>query len=114
MAESELVLRRCWRRRIGPSLLLAREVRVRDTLDVLPDDVPVHGVPRTARRHRGLPCPPRRTASGHRPEDADLRLDRSLGHLQETDRCTLLLAEGITNVTKGSLFTTPPPSGWTC
>tara|TARA_Y100000589_G_scaffold156383_2_gene148948 strand:- start:14983 stop:15816 length:834 start_codon:yes stop_codon:yes gene_type:complete len=109
MAESELVLRRLLATpdRLQ-SLLLShgKFEALRDTLDVLPDDVPVYtaslellGGIAGFHVHRGV------LASGHRPEDADLRLDRSLGHLRETDRCTLLLAEGITNVDNmGSLF----------
>ncbi len=109
MAESELVLRRLLATpdRIQ-SLLLShgKFEALQDVLRVLPDQVPVYtaslellGGIAGFHVHRGV------LASGHRPADSELRLDRALGHLQYAERCTLLLAEGITNVDNmGSLF----------
>ena len=109
MAESELVLRRLLATpdRIQ-SLLLShgKFESLRDVLQVLPDEVPVYtaslellGGIAGFHVHRGV------LASGHRPADSELRLDRAFDHLRSTERCTLLLAEGITNVDNmGSLF----------
>ena len=109
MAESELVLRRLLATpdRLQ-SLLLShgKYEALADVLATLPDDVPVHVASLDLLSgiagfhvHRGV------LAAGHRPDDAALELDRALGHLRGPDRCTLLLAEGITNVDNmGSLF----------
>lgn len=109
MAESELVLRRLLAtpHRLH-SLLLSQGKfdQLEPLLSSLPDAVPVHvaslallGDVAGFHVHRGV------LAAGIRPEASDLELDSALGHLRKTDCCTLLLAEGITNVDNmGSLF----------
>ncbi|MAB83920.1 MAG: RNA methyltransferase [Phycisphaerae bacterium] len=109
MAESELVLRRLLAtpHRLH-SLLLSQGKfdQLEPMLSALPDSVPVHvasldllGDVAGFHVHRGV------LAAGVRPEASDLELDAALGHLRKTERCTLLLAEGITNVDNmGSLF----------
>jgi len=109
MAESELVLRRLLAtpHRLR-SLLLSRGKyeQMEGLLADLPESVPVYtaslellGDVAGFHVHRGV------LAAGVRPDAADLELDAALGHLRDVDDCTLLLAEGITNVDNmGSLF----------
>lgn len=109
MAESELVLRRLLAtpHRLHALLLSqGKYEQLEDLLVGLPESVPVHtaslellGDVAGFHVHRGV------LAAGIRPEAPDLELDAALGHLRDVDDCTLLLAEGITNVDNmGSLF----------
>lgn len=109
MAESEPVLRRLLRRPERLHSLLLSPLKLRrlsDALNVLPDEVPVYVAELDLMAeiagfmvHRGV------LAAGHRWSAEQLSLDAALGHLREGSRCTLLIAEGLTNVDNmGALF----------
>lgn len=109
MAESELVLRRLLRtpQRLHSVLLSPEKFqRLESALSVLPDPTPVlvadlrliHDIA-AFHVHRGV------LAAGFRLPPERLSLDSALGHLRGTQRCTLVAAEGITNVDNmGALF----------
>ncbi len=109
MAESEMVVRRLVRtpQRVH-SLLLSehKAARMADALELLPDSVPVYVAPLRLISdlagfliHRGV------LAAGIRLSPGALTLDRALGHLKEAAACTILIAEGFTNVDNmGALF----------
>lgn len=114
MGESELVLERLLATpdRLH-SLLLSpqRFDRLEPQLRSLPDSIPVYtaeieimGAISGFHIHRGV------LVAGKRPEAGELQLDHALGHLrpvgsEDQQQCTILLAEGITNVDNiGSLF----------
>jgi tRNA G18 (ribose-2'-O)-methylase SpoU len=109
MAESELVLRRLLRtpQRLHSLLLSPLKLkRLGDALNVLPEDVPVYIAELDLMAeiagfivHRGV------LAAGHRLSPEHLSLHAALDHLREGPRCTLLIAEGLTNVDNmGALF----------
>ena len=109
MAESELVVRRLL---ASPDRLYAlflspqKYERLRDALRDLPESVPVYCAKVELMSaiagfhiHRGV------LAAGNRPRAEELTLDRALDHLRQQSSCTLLLAEGMTNVDNmGGLF----------
>ena len=102
MAESELVLRRLLRRpdRLHALLLSPSKLRdLEDCLRDLPDDVPVYVADLDVMTqiagfhiHRGV------LATGRRPSARELSLDVALAPLREGERCTMVVAEGVTNV----------------
>jgi tRNA G18 (ribose-2'-O)-methylase SpoU len=109
MAESELVLRRLLKtpQRLHSILLSVEKfAKLGKELDVLPGSVRVfvaelpliHEIA-AFHVHRGV------LAAGFRLRPEELSLDAALGHLQHQSRCTIVLAEGWTNVDNmGSLF----------
>lgn len=109
MAESELVVRRLLRRpqRLH-SLLLSRRkyVRLAEALRVLDAATPVYVADLQLISdvagfaiHRGV------LAAGRRPAPDEVTLDAALGHLRTTEHCTIVVAEGLTNVDNmGALF----------
>lgn len=109
MGESELVLRRLMRtpHRLH-SLLLSREkfAKMRDAIERLPAEVPVHVADlrliheiAAFHIHRGS------LAAGYRLPASQLTLDAALGFLRGRSRFCMLLAEGLTNVDNmGALF----------
>ena len=102
MAESELVLRRLLStpERLHSVLLSpAKYQRLEEELRGLPDSVPVHtaeieimGAISGFHIHRGV------LAAGIRPDASQLLPSNALSHLQGEGPCTLLVAEGVTNV----------------
>jgi len=109
MAESELVLRRLLKspQRLH-SILLSEEkfAKLENELEVLPASVRVlvaelpliHEIA-AFHVHRGV------LAAGFRLRPEHLSLNAALGHLRTRPRCTIVLAEGWTNVDNmGSLF----------
>ncbi len=109
MAESELVIRRLLRtpQRLH-SLLLSpgKFERLRDDIEASGLDAPVYlaDVDQISEIagfhiHRGA------LAAGYRPKPQEITLDAAIGHLRDTTPCTLLIAEGLTNVDNmGGLF----------
>ncbi|MCA9295394.1 MAG: RNA methyltransferase [Phycisphaerales bacterium] len=109
IGESEMIVRRLLRtpERLHALLLTPQKFqRLRDALVDLPPAVPVYLVDLdTMGRiagfhvHRGV------LAAGIRPTREALTLDAALGHLRNDDPCTLVIAEGLTNVDNiGALF----------
>jgi tRNA G18 (ribose-2'-O)-methylase SpoU len=109
IGESEMIVRRLLRtpERLHALLLTPQKYeRLRDVLVDLPARVSVYLVDlETMGRiagfhvHRGV------LAAGIRPSREALTLDAALGHLRGDDPCTLVIAEGLTNVDNiGALF----------
>ena len=109
MAESELVLQRLLRQpeRLHALLLSPEKFsRLEGALANLPDAVPIYiadlelmGRIAGFHVHRGV------LATGHRPSSEELDASTLLAGFKNSNRCTLLMATGITNVDNmGSLF----------
>jgi tRNA G18 (ribose-2'-O)-methylase SpoU len=109
MAESEMVVRQLARTpaRLHSLLILdARQARMQDVLDALPDGLPAYRVSRGLAEaiagfgiHRGV------MAAGFRPRAEALTLDAVLGPLRGAGRLVVALAEGIGDVDNmGALF----------
>lgn len=102
MAESELVLQRLLStpHRLHSLLLSPNKFeRFADRLKVLPDSVPVYtaeieimGAISGFHIHRGV------LAAGIRPTASAMRPEHALAHLRGDGPCTMLVAEGVTNV----------------
>ncbi|MCZ6835036.1 MAG: RNA methyltransferase [Planctomycetota bacterium] len=109
MAESEMVIRRLLRtpqRMHALFLSHGKYALLKDDLPALADTTPVYvaevGLMTQIAGfhiHRGV------LAAGTRPTRNEVSLDVALGHLKDIDQCTLLVAQGFTNVDNmGGLF----------
>jgi tRNA G18 (ribose-2'-O)-methylase SpoU/ABC-type transporter Mla subunit MlaD len=109
MAESEMVVRRLLRTpdRLHALFLSHHKHELMKTdLESLSDETPIYLADVDLMSeiagfhiHRGV------LAAGIRPSPHEVSLDRALGHLREVEQCTLLVAEGFTNVDNmGGLF----------
>jgi len=109
IGESEAVLRRLLRtpERLHSILVTpAKHDRLREALRALPRTIPVYTLDLYAMGrlagfhvHRGV------LAAGHRPARDELTLHAALGHLRDIPKCTIVIAEGLTNVDNiGAVF----------